>query len=250
MATWLDGSKVSTGRSCVDRRDADGLRGWLEGFGDDGAKRLKAINEKDEDGRTMLHWAATTGDVRIVEILLNYNAKIDVSDEEGTTVLHSACACDHEKVARILLDKLAIDSGDAAVRKLVRAGTSSNITALHYAAGRGNVMLIQMLAQAEAKINAGDKYGNTPLFRAVGKNHNEAASLLISLGADVERENKAGDTVMHIACENGNDRIVRQLIDLNGMELLEVQNEDKKTPLDVVDSNFKKQLIMFLQGGG
>mmetsp|Transcript_1063 Transcript_1063/g.3304 ORF Transcript_1063/g.3304 Transcript_1063/m.3304 type:complete len:250 (-) Transcript_1063:570-1319(-) len=249
MSTWLQSNKLGEGWSYVDRGDADGLRAWLERLGDD-TQREKALRAKDEDGRTLLHGAASRGDQRMVETLLDFNAPVDGSDEAGTTVLHSACGCGSEGIVKLILEVLPKQMDDVAARKFVRKKTDTGIVSLHYAAGRGSVSLIRMLVEAGANVNANDKFGNTPLFRAVGKNKDEAVAVLLELGADAEKQNAAGDNVMHMACENGNDRIVRMLVNSAGFDLFEAKNRDEKTPLDIVDRQYRPQLVAFLEGGG
>ena len=57
----------------------------------------KASMDMDEDGRTPLHWAALLGREKVVEILLQYKANVDMQDDEGKTPF------DREKVVKILL---------------------------------------------------------------------------------------------------------------------------------------------------
>lgn len=72
----------------------------------------------------------------------------------------------------------------------------------------------------------------------------------LQLGADPEIQNAAGDNVLHVACENGHEGMVKLLLNRTGLDLLEVKNNDEKTPLDVVDRAFKSQLIALVSGGG
>lgn len=59
MSMWLDARKRGEGWAAMDRGDVDGVRSWLNRM--EGEERRKKLDEKDEDGRTMLHWAASRG---------------------------------------------------------------------------------------------------------------------------------------------------------------------------------------------
>ncbi|KAF9270802.1 ankyrin [Marasmius fiardii PR-910] len=50
----------------------------------------KLANAVDEDGRTPLHWAASSGSLEIVRILLEHRAEVDKIDGSGWTALHIA----------------------------------------------------------------------------------------------------------------------------------------------------------------
>lgn len=59
-------------------------------------------------------------------------------------------------------------------------------TAMHIAAGNGDVESIALLKEAGADVNATTQSGTTPLMWAVRNNQAEAAQKLIDLGADVD----------------------------------------------------------------
>nr|XP_055175219.1 acyl-CoA-binding domain-containing protein 6 isoform X4 [Nyctereutes procyonoides] len=46
------------------------------------------VNMKDEEGRTLLHWACDRGHKELVTVLLRYKADINCQDDEGQTALH------------------------------------------------------------------------------------------------------------------------------------------------------------------
>uniref|UniRef100_A0A667IFS5 Acyl-CoA-binding domain-containing protein 6 n=1 Tax=Lynx canadensis TaxID=61383 RepID=A0A667IFS5_LYNCA len=48
------------------------------------------VNMKDEEGRTLLHWACDRGHKELVTVLLQYRADINCQDNEGQTALHYA----------------------------------------------------------------------------------------------------------------------------------------------------------------
>ncbi|CAK4074009.1 unnamed protein product [Aphanomyces euteiches] len=61
------------------------------------------INEKDDEGRTMLHWAVDRGQEEMVSSLLSQGADVNATDGDGMTPLHYAVSCEHIPVVDLLL---------------------------------------------------------------------------------------------------------------------------------------------------
>lgn len=91
---------------CAKKGDTAGLLGLLE--------KGEAIDRRDSQGRTALHWAVDHGHLPAVELLLAKGAEMDARDGEGQTALHYATICEHEDVAKHLwelgADASAVDS--------------------------------------------------------------------------------------------------------------------------------------------
>jgi hypothetical protein len=57
----------------------------------------------NKNGWTALHYAAHTGDDKIVKLLLAHNAQVDALSPNGTTPLMMAARSDHESTVKLLL---------------------------------------------------------------------------------------------------------------------------------------------------
>ncbi|KAJ1171946.1 hypothetical protein NDU88_003803 [Pleurodeles waltl] len=68
------------------------------------------VNLKDEEGRTLLHWACDRGHHELVSVLLQHKADINRQDNEGQTALHYASSCEFLDIVDILL-KCGADPG-------------------------------------------------------------------------------------------------------------------------------------------
>jgi len=67
---------------------------------------VELVKVKDEEGLTLLHWAADRGQADMVQLLLNRDlALLDARDGGGQTALHYAASCGHCEVVRLLLDR-------------------------------------------------------------------------------------------------------------------------------------------------
>ena len=52
-----------------------------------------------------LHLAAISGDIRIVRLLVEHNARIDVLNDEQATALHKAAQFNHTEVVKYLVER-------------------------------------------------------------------------------------------------------------------------------------------------
>jgi len=112
-------------------------------------------------------------------------------------------------------------SGDReAVRALLKQGVDVNaamgdgMTALHWAAKKGDVELAQMLLYAGANVKAMTRLGGfTPLLMASEMGNAEIIAMLLSAGADAKVTTTNGTTPLMLAAVAGRAEAVKLLID-------------------------------------
>lgn len=69
-----------------------------------------SMNQTDlSEKRTPLHWACRGGSTRVVKLLLDRGAQINVRDSQGNTPLHYCCGYGTEAMLRILMNDLRLD---------------------------------------------------------------------------------------------------------------------------------------------
>jgi hypothetical protein len=138
------------------------------------------IHEHYGGWRTLLHDAAGSGNLPLVELLFELGAADVALDERSRPPLYcvgNECSGpEGGRMVRILLER---SNADVNAIYGVKA-----CTALHMAARRGNVDVIEALLDAGANIECRDSLGDTPLRRAVNCNKVAAAKLLLARGAD------------------------------------------------------------------
>jgi uncharacterized protein len=171
------------------------------------------VDQKDGERATALMYAAQSGHLAVVSVLLDYGADIkakgSIEKNEDSTALQYAAERGHADIVKELLQRGAdpnVRNADG-VSPLMRAAYSADVptvTALLDAGGdpnmlsangqttvwdraifsqRGGVGVIQLLIQRKANINLMNKDGHTPLDFAKLKGDAEITNLLLANGA-------------------------------------------------------------------
>ena len=194
------------------------------------------VNVADEDGRTMLHWAASGGHPALVACLLHHGALPNALDELGWTSLHIAVSGGHTEIT----DALLTAGGDPF------AINSSGQLALHYASSRNRLDCARLLLdaaqaaeRAAAMASFPDRGDNTPLHRAAAQGLGEMVSLLLSAGAISAAVDKEGCTALHLATVEQQLDVVKLLAEAGGEELLCIQNQEEQTAGEIAAAKAK-----------
>jgi ankyrin repeat protein len=171
-----------------------------------------SINKKDKHGRTALMFAAQSGDVRMIQMLLDVGASLNARDNKGQTALTYAA--------------LGYSSRSDVIRFLVSAGlkvddeNDDGQTALMLAAQRYAAEAVSQLlkAGADSSVNKKDKVGRTALMYAVSEAIYpyllpEAVTSLIGAGADVNEADESGQTVLMFALRGRSLQSIKRLLE-------------------------------------
>lgn len=111
-------------------------------------------------GITPLHWAASTGNRPLAELLREHGADLDIRDRSGSTPLARAAHMGQTELVRWLLEQGA-DPNLAA---------QNGQTSLHAAVIRNRTDIVEILLLAAADTAVRDNQGRTPLDWAIAKN--------------------------------------------------------------------------------
>ena len=131
----------------------------------------------------------------------------------------------------------AMQGDTAALRKLVAGGANVNVaqgdgmTALHWAAERGDVSMANLLIRARANLKAATRNGGyTPLHVASKDGNAAVVRALIGAGSDVNAMTATGATALHLAAASGSADAVTALLD-KGADVNAKESEWGQTPL-------------------
>ena len=217
------------------------------------------IDTKDDEGRSLLHWAACGGHVTTIRLLIRRGCDVDSVDGSGLTPLHFAAANGQTKVVRELTGNGASKSvvagnygtplHQAALKGHVETAVamleegcplyivrSDGATVLHAAADGGHVELVRELVGRGCDVNVIDGDGCIPLHSAAAHGRTEAVRELVKLGATMSVVGGDCGTPLHQAVLNGHvDTAVAML--------------EEGCPLDVVDSGGHTVLHCAAEGG-
>jgi ankyrin repeat protein len=175
----------------AERRDARGVE-RLVGAG-------AAVNGRQPDGATALHWAAHWDDVDLVRFLLRSGADVGAANDHGVTPLMLACENGNQAIVDILLGAGA--SPNAALR--------SGETVLMTAARTGNLAAVRALIARGAQVNAAESsHGQTALMWAIAERHPQVAAVLVKAGADVSARSRVRRRTVQTGNRYGDQRSI------------------------------------------
>ena len=229
---------------------------------------------------TVLHLAATSGDLEYFTTIVSLGFDINSLDSDGYTPLYKAIEYGCVSIAKYL-----ISQPNCLCETLTK---DKNTTLLLDAAGElGDLSLVQCLVERGVDVNIEDKYGNTPLYMACIYNHlpvveyltaqpncninsnNERHPLIAaadkkhleivkhlieSSGCDINvREKGTGSTPLHKACYNGSLSIVEYLIS-KPQCYIEAIDKKRNQPLHYAARQGHKEIVSIVgkkvsQGG-
>lgn len=158
------------------------------------------------DGRTLLGAAVEGGNEAVLTALLEAGAQPDVnvvSDTTRMSALHVAARSGHPGIVR----KLMYFGADVELLDM------SKRSALHYAVERGHRQIVQdLLTIGRSRPNVEDGNLMTPLLLAAAQGHGHIVPMLLLEGACLDKRNRYGNCVLHVAVSNGNVPAMKALL--------------------------------------
>jgi ankyrin repeat protein len=117
-------------------------------------------------------------------------------------------------------------------------------TLLHIAATIGHPDIVRILLQTNARMNAQNYAGNTPLHLSTSL----ATNALLTQNADMELKNLKGLTALHLAAKNGHLEKVGSLLTANAN--IEAKDKQKFTPLHYAARQGHVEIVTMLLARG
>lgn len=182
-------------------------------------------------GHTALQAASQNGHLDVIQVLLKYNADVEIEDKDGDRAIHHAAFGDEPEVME-LLSKSGAD---------LNARNKRRQTALHIAINKGQLSLVRKLLELHCHHSLQDSEGDTPLHDAISKEQDEMLSLLLDYGADITLTSNNGFNALHHAALKGNPSAMKilltKLIKTNRLWIVEEKKDDGYTALHLAALN-------------
>jgi ankyrin repeat protein len=177
----------------------------------------------DEEGGSLIHWAAACGRVGLVKLLISHGAKVTDICGRGVTPLMKAL----ESIGNFSLNTM-----DALLKLLgpsVFIADKEGRTALHYAC---------ILSRFRSKREVSTYYMEC-IASYLEDTRFSSNSPLINF---VDAADTNGDTALHISCRYKNHKNVALLVNLNASN--EIENAAKETAMTLSIYDFRLQQLM------
>jgi len=215
----------------------------------------------DAYGDSVLHHAVLSGSDTIVNSLLELGrVEVDIPNSRNETALQVACRKCDVKMANLLLQNGADpDHADASgltpflaavfaggnmgvlealskARTYIGAQDQRGVGALHFAALRGDVGLVEWMIDHKGDVDVATEHHTTPLMLASKRGHTDIISLLLGCHANTSLTDEAGCTALMHALSSGSSRAACKIL-------------DHDTSINVVDSPGRSALFHAVLGG-
>merc|ERR1712123_351798 len=216
--------KVLLGRGAdIDTANVDGLTALHQACIDDNLDMVEFlvangadVNRGDNEGWTPLHATASCGFLSIAKFLLEHGANVAAVNNDGELAIDISESDEMEDLLQKEIDVRQINCEDARnkeeqcmlddARDWYNSGNfgdkphgKTGATALHVAAAKGYIKVINLLIQAGGEINQQDVDGWTPLHAAAHWAQREACELLAENYVNMDIKNCVGQTPFDVA---------------------------------------------------
>ncbi|KAI1840498.1 hypothetical protein JX265_008605 [Neoarthrinium moseri] len=206
----------------------------------------KNARRQDDDGRLPIHWAASSNQPEIVQLLaqqkdfdpdvedasgwtplmiaasvkdgeklvamlLGWGADVNQTNNSGQTALHFVASKNNMEVARMFFDH----KPPASARVRDKRGQYP----LHRAAAIGSVPMVNLLLKNKSPLNATDTAGYTALHHAMAEGHGDTAVALLKAGAETGKKDSDGYTALDLAPDKEVKKYVAREAENEGIDL-------------------------------
>ncbi|CAB0040408.1 unnamed protein product [Trichogramma brassicae] len=214
----------------------------------------------DNNGRLPLHLVCQKyrrNDIDVVKMLLEFSKdecpskQLDARDKMGNTPLLLALECHNNKLVELLMRR-GVDPNIA---------NNGGTTPLHLISDYDEEHdddLVEMFfeiwderRQTAAQVDAQNKWGNTPLHMAVARGDEWMAEALLRRGANANLANREGVTPLHRICSKRDNNVLGDLFfevndDIDQRVLVNARDKGGNTPLHLALKCKNRELIELL----
>ena len=161
------------------------------------------VEIRDQEGNSPLMMAAFAGNIALAKILIQANANVDADNKNGETVLMKAVEGGSGKMVQLLLGAGA----DPTVEEYEYGSTP-----LVLAICQNSEVVVQSLVATGKGLDLCDQDGNAPLIHSVLAKNTVACDALMDAGVDLNIQDKRGNTALILAVKSRQIKTVEKLI--------------------------------------
>ena len=201
------------------------------------------LNQRNHDGRTLLHKACLSGNKWIIKFLLNNNIDVNIKDNRGRTALHLTCLHNRVDIMKMIIEKGAnLELKDNCLAFYSNVANDEN-SPLHLCCYRNSIECAKLLISKGANLNLSNETDGTPLMISAMIGNFNMVELLLQKGAKVNEPDNYDDyTPIYSAVEGGNLKIVKILVEYGAR--LDRISFDYDTPLMAAEEKEENEDII------
>lgn len=171
------------------------------------------VNIKDDQGNYLVFLAVMMNRSKILKMLIDYGAQIDVLDSEGYSIMYYPIKFNYLEIIHLLIESNKKVVGISLVNIIDARGN----VPLFYAIRHRNIEILRELLLNGANANYRNNDFVTALQLAVLKKNVDIVKILIKYVKNIDVKNSLGSTALHNACNFQLTEITKILMD-NGAD--------------------------------
>jgi len=187
-----------------------------------------------------MHLACWLGQIDVVERLLQQgNININRLDSNGESFIDVAYSMGHKNIVKLLLQQKMIDTD-------ILENDTIKFTPLNIACRFGHIDIVELLLDQNVDINQINRCGQTSLHIACEKGQENIIKLLLQQNnIELNIIDKNGSTPLHLACRHGHENIVKLLLQKNKIDLNQMDKKGK-TALHIACEKEHKNIVALI----
>ncbi|MEP2653245.1 MAG: ankyrin repeat domain-containing protein [Paraglaciecola sp.] len=172
------------------------------------------VNRPLPDHSSLLAWAVETQEPKLVNLLLNNGATVNINNSNRFTPIIQACRYGNSHIINALLDKGAD----------VNAAITDGTNAFQLCAGSASSIDLARMINLGANISAQNAQGQTPLMWAANYGKVDNINYLINQGANINHQSNEGYSPLFFAIKSHNLTAIKTAI-TNGADLTAIAKD-------------------------
>ena len=210
------------------------------------------VNQADEEGKTLLHYACDNGNADLFKFLIEMKANVNQATNDKRTPIYIAS----EKGKSAIVEELILKGADPSLP------TNDGMNPIIIASKNGHHDVVEKLISAKVNVNQVAINGDTPILLASREGHSEVVAKLIEAKADLTTNEKNGLNPLFLAVEKNHLGVVNEFIkagvDLNKFarrsdeapHMIESYGNAIEAPLHIATAKGFTKVVSALLAGG